>query len=174
MNNFEKWDKEFRKQNLGVFNNNPNGLLWLKVRAICRSKQLKQFTSENNIKLVSTKVSEQNIELFTILEHREDAMLLIDSFLTCLNREWYTEMGIDVEHLKDDLYQVKHYSWGGDQNNSLDKYFVSHYVKVISNFGELQKRQAEIGSNAWNYVQNSWYNNWHLLLLNHYSSKIQG
>lgn len=24
----------------------------------------------------------------------------------------------------------------------------------------MQNKQAEIGANAWNYVQNSWYNNW--------------
>ena len=39
MSNFEKWDKEFRVQNLYAFNHNENGLLWLKVRAVCRGKQ---------------------------------------------------------------------------------------------------------------------------------------
>jgi len=160
MTEFEKWDKEFREQNLSVFNNNISGLLWLKVRAICRSKQLKQFSKENNIKLESTKVSDQNIELFTLLEKRTDAMPILDKYLQSMNHEWYNEQGVDIEQLKEDLYQVKYYSWGGDQNNSLDKYFISRYVKVISNFNELLTRQTEIGANAWNYVQNSWYNNW--------------
>lgn len=69
-------------------------------------------------------------------------------------------MGVDIRQLKEDLYKVQYYSWGGDQNNSLDKYFISRYVKIISKFSELQSRQSEIGANAWNYVQNSWYNNW--------------
>ena len=43
MKNFKKWDREFRKQNLYTFNNNFNGLLWLKVRAVCRGKQILQF-----------------------------------------------------------------------------------------------------------------------------------
>ena len=160
MTEFEKWDNEFRNHNLNAFNGNFYGLLWLKVRAICRSKQLKQFIKENNIDLTATKVSEQNIELFDILEKRSDAMSILDTFLKCLNHEWYTEMGVDIEQLKEDLYHIQYYTWGGDQNNSLDKYFISRYVKVISNYNELQNRQAEIGSNAWNYVQNSWYNNW--------------
>lgn len=42
MTEFEKWDNEFRNQNLYAFNGNFYGLLWLKVHAICRSKQLRQ------------------------------------------------------------------------------------------------------------------------------------
>ena len=160
MTEFEKWDYEFRNHNLNAFNGSFYGLLWLKVRAICRSKQLRQFTKENKIYLNATKVSEQNVELFDILQKRSDSMSILDTFLRCLNHEWYTEMGVDIDLLKEDLYRIQYYAWGGDQNNSLDKYFISRYVKVISNYTKLQNKQAEIGTNAWNYVQNSWYNNW--------------
>ncbi|MBP3298619.1 MAG: hypothetical protein J6L73_02935 [Muribaculaceae bacterium] len=160
MNEFEKWDIEFRSQNLSAFNNNHNGLLWLKVRALCRGKQLKLFVRENNIHLCCTKIADQNIELFEALSKRKDAMAIIDRFLQCLNNEWYNTLGVDIDRLKADLYKIHYYVWGGDQNNSLDRYFVNHYVKIISNFTELQSRQTEIGVNAWNYVQNSWYNNW--------------
>lgn len=44
MTEFEKWDKEFRNQNLSAFNNNITGLLWLKVRAVCRGKQIYQIS----------------------------------------------------------------------------------------------------------------------------------
>ena len=37
MTDFLKWNKEFRAQNLYAFNGNIKGLLWLKVRAVCRS-----------------------------------------------------------------------------------------------------------------------------------------
>lgn len=160
MDAFDKWDNAFRDQKLDLFNNNREGLLWLKVRAICRGKQLKEFLAENKIVLNFTKISDKNRELFDILTNRADTSIILDRFLQCMNHEWYHEMGIDIEQLKEDLYQVQYYSWGGDQNNSLDKYFISRYVKIISRFAELQNRQAEIGINAWNYVQNSWYNNW--------------
>ena len=160
MSEFDKWDKEFRDQNLNAFNNSNSGLLWLKVRAICRGKQLGLFLKENDITLAGKKVAEQNVELYNILENREDAIAILDRFLKCMNNEWYTALGVDVDKLKDDLYKIQNSSWGGDQNNSLDKYLVSHYVKVISDYSELRMRQAEIGGNAWNYVQNSWYNNW--------------
>lgn len=160
MTHFEEFDYAFRNQDMYVFNGNKRGLLWLKVRAISRSKQLLQFTESNGIKLKSTKVAEQNVELFNILTKRKDAMLILDNFLKCMNHEWYAQMDVDIEQLKEDLYKIREYNWGGDQNNSLDKYFISRYVKVISNYDDLYNKQAEIGVNAWNYVQNSWYNNW--------------
>lgn len=160
MTNFEKWDNEFRTQNLYSFNQDPNGLLWLKVRAVCRSKQIEQFVSQNNITLTKTRIAEQNIELFEKLEVIPNAMRLLDDYLKIKSHDWYDAMGIDEMKLKEDLYKVRHYAWGGDQNNSLDKHLVSRYVKVISNYDELMSKQPEIADNAWNYVQTSWYNNW--------------
>ncbi|MBR5213129.1 MAG: hypothetical protein IKV92_02610 [Akkermansia sp.] len=160
MTSFEKWDKEFKSQNLYAFNNNANGLLWLKVRAVCRGKQIKKFLENNRITLRSSKIAAQNIELFELLELMPNAMQLLDIFLNERNHEWYSAMGIDENSLKEDLYKVHHYAWGGDQNNSLDKHLVSRYVKIISSYDELLNKQSEIAENAWNYVQTSWYNNW--------------
>lgn len=160
MKNFEKWDKEFRSQNLFAFNFNEKALIWLKVRAVCRGSQIQQFLKNTGITLYSSKMAEQNAELFEILETMPNAMQLLDSFLNERNHEWYNAMGVDEECLKNDLYKVHHYAWGGDQNNSLDKYLVSRYVKVISNYDDLLNKQNEIADNAWNYVQISWYNNW--------------
>lgn len=160
MSNFEKWDKEYRAQNLFAFNNNTNALLWLKVRAVCRGRQIEQFLNDNELRLTKTKISERNVELFELLEGRDDAMTMLDTFLQNKSNEWYTSMGIDEEKLKSDLYKVQYYSWGGDQSNSLDKYLVSRYVKAISEYDRLVSKQGEIANNAWNYVQNSWYNNW--------------
>ena len=160
MSNFEKWDKEFRSQNLYAFNNDAKALLWLKVRAVCHGKQINQFLNDNELTLTSAKISEQNVELFELLENREDANSMLDRYLQGKNHEWYASMGVDEEKLKEDLYTVQYYAWGGDQNNSLDKHLVSRYVKVISKYDELVSKQGEIANNAWNYVQNSWYNNW--------------
>ena len=160
MSNFEKWDNEFRAQHLFAFNNDANALLWLKVRAVCRGKQIEQFLTDNGLTLKATKISEQNVELFELLERREDAKMMLDRYLQGKNHDWYTSLGVDEEKLKDDLYKVQYYAWGGDQNNSLDKHLVSRYVKVISEYDELVSKQGEIANNAWNYVQNSWYNNW--------------
>lgn len=160
MDNFEKWENAFRSQNLYAFNGNENALLWLKVRAICRGKHIEQFLNENGLTISATKISDQNTELFLLLEQRPDAMLMLDKYLKDKNHEWYVSMGVDEEQLKNDLYKIQHYTWGGDQNNSLDKYLINRYVKTISQYDELAVKQHEIADNAWNYVQNSWYNNW--------------
>lgn len=162
---FEKWDNEFRAGNMNAFNDSPEGLMWLKVRAITRRELISKFTDDNDIILCSTKVSEQSVELFDILKNRRDAMQMLDKFLHDRNNEWYSRMGVNIGQLKEDLYQVQYYTWGGDQNNSLDKYYIRRYVKVISNYSALLASQTEIGVNAWNYVQNSWYNNWTSFLI---------
>lgn len=165
MTNFERWDTEFRNQNLFAFNSNDNGLLWLKVRAVCRGKQLDKFLRENNLTLSKTKMAEKNVELFELLEHARSATAILDKYLCDRNNEWYNAMGINELQLKEDLYRIQYYTWGGDQNNSLDKHLVSKYVKVVSKYNDLVKRRDEIAENAWNYVQTSWYNNWTSFLI---------
>lgn len=160
MDGFEKWDKEYRSQNMYAFNFDPAGLLWLKVKAVCRSKLIRQFLADNGISLASKKLREQQEELFLMLENKLDAMAILDRFLRETSHEWYETMHIDEARLKDDLYKVHHYEWGGDKNNSLDRHLVSRYVKVISGYDELASRRDEIADNAWRYVQTSWYNNW--------------
>ncbi len=160
MTNFEKWDREFRAQNLYLFNNNDNALLYLKVRAVSRGKQIKQFADKNDIELKSTKIKDQFAELFAVMESRTDGMQLLDTYLRDRNNEWYHSMGVDEEKLKSSLRRIKNYEWGGDQENSLDQYLVRRYIKVISDYDELLSKADAIAINAWKFVQTSWYNNW--------------
>ncbi|MBQ2621248.1 MAG: hypothetical protein IJF84_07905 [Thermoguttaceae bacterium] len=159
--NFEKWDQEFRSQNLFAFNNNKNALLWLKVKAISKKLTMPKFLEQNHIQLNSTTIKDQNKELFSKLEiNLEQSLSLLDAYLCDINNEWYHMMGVDEDTLKSELYQIDSYEWGGDQNNSLDKHLVNMFVKKISKYTELQSKRLEIQANAWNYVRTSWYNNW--------------
>ena len=97
MENFSKWDKEFRSQNMFAFNHDRNALLWLKVRAVCRGKQLEQFCLENEIELKSSKISDKNAELFKILESRTDGMKMLDGYLCVQSHNWYDALGVDEE-----------------------------------------------------------------------------
>ena len=160
MTNFEKWDKEFRAQNLYAFNNNDNALLYLKVRAVCRGKQIKQFIEKNGIELKSTKINDQFAELFSVMENTPNGMEMLDTYLRDRNNEWYHTMGVDEDKLKSGLRQITNYEWGGDQENSLDQYLVRRYIKVISDYDELKSKADAIAANAWKFVQTSWYNNW--------------
>jgi len=67
-----------------------------------------------------------------------------------------------------ELYKLKSFAWGGDYQNSLDKYLVSHYVKVIQSYDELlSKFKTEISTAVQGYVLNSWYNHWSSILIEH-------
>lgn len=160
MTNFERWDNEFRAQNLYAFNNNENALLYLKVRAVCRGKQIKQFVKKNGLELNSTRIYDQFAELFSVMENTPNGMDMLDAYLRDRNNEWYHTMGVDEEKLKSGLRQINTYEWGGDQENSLDQYLVRRYIKVISDFDELRSKTDSIAANAWKFVQTSWYNNW--------------
>lgn len=160
MTNYEKWDHEFRTNNLFAFNNNDKALLYLKVRAICRKTLITQFLKENNLTLKSTKVKEQFPELYALFEDKPELIPQLDCFLRNRNNEWYKEMGVDEDKVRTALHKINAYEWGGDHNNSLDQYLIRRYVKVISDYDTLQKKATEIQANAWNFVQTSWYNNW--------------
>ena len=161
MSNFETWDILFKQQNLFGFNGNINGLLWLKVRAVFRKDILPKFLASSQITLTNTRLKERQEELFKILEADEQrSMSILDTFLQDTENEFYRQRNIDEQKLVSDLYKITSYEWGGDYNNSLDRYLVSHYVKVISSYNELQSKFAEIGENACKYVKLSWYNNW--------------
>lgn len=163
MTNFEKWDKEFRANNLFAFNNEEKALLYLKVRAIRRGKLIQEFTKKYQLKLESKKVNDQFSELYGILENNPERMPMLDSYLRDRNNEWYINMGVDEEDeekVKSGLRKINAYEWGGDQNNSLDQYLVRRYIKVISDYDTLQMKENEIAANAWKFVQTSWYNNW--------------
>lgn len=160
MTNYEKWDHEFRTNNLFAFNNNDKALLYLKVRTICRKTLITQFVKENKLTLKSTKVKEQFPELYALFEDKPELIPQLDCFLRNRNNEWYKEMGVDEDKVRTALHKINAYEWGGDHNNSLDQYLVRRYVKVISDYDTLQKKAKEIQANAWNFVQTSWYNNW--------------
>lgn len=160
MTNYEKWDHEFRTNNLFAFNNNDKALLYLKVRAICRKKLITDFLEENKLTLKSKKVKEQFPELYALLENKSELIPKLDCFLRDRNNEWYKEMGVDENKVRTALRKINAYEWGGDHNNSLDQYLVKRYVKDISDYDTLQKKANEIQANAWNFVQTSWYNNW--------------
>ena len=160
MNDFEKWDSEFRKQNLFAFNGNKTALLWLKVRAVCRAQLIEKFLKQNDMTLASKKVADKNRELFDVLSKNSKAMKMLDAFLSNESNELYRMMNVDEKQIKNDLYKVESYEWGGDHNNSLDKFLVRRYVKENPCYDKLIAKQDEIAKNAWNYVQASWYNNW--------------
>ena len=163
--NFNKWKSVYDSEELIPFSENKEALLWLKVKSIVRKEIIKEFCSENQIVLKESSLTRQFEELFNLLcSNVDESHKKLDSYIFSKNAEILKK--IDQEKLVSELYKLKNFEWGGDYQNSLDKYLVSHYVKVIQSFEELtSKFDKEIKHAVQGYILNSWYNHWSSILI---------
>lgn len=81
-----------------------------------------------------------------------------------LKKEYFIRSAnLDLNKISSELYFLNHFSWGGDQNNSLDKQMVRMFVKT-NQILSFERLELEIQNDAMprvrGYVLNSWYNYW--------------
>ena len=173
MNNFDKWDKLFRSGNLLDFTSNREALLWLKIKSFIRKDTVADYQQFDNVKLCEKTGAKQFRELFSLLSTNiEESHKKLNKYFEQENQKKLNE--IDINTLVSDLYKVQSFEWGGDYNNSLDKYLVRNYVKAISSYDELiTKLNNEVMGTVSKYVINSWYNNWTSILIEHIFKKHQ-
>lgn len=168
MKDFNHWDKLHKNEELEEFSKNNVGLLWLKTKSIIRKELIAEFIKINNISLQESALAKQFVELFGILSNNViSSNEILDYFIKSENTK---QVGaLNTEHLVSELYKLKNFDWGGDYQNSLDKYLVSRYVKVQNPSYEnlLSKFETEISVAVQGYVLNSWYNHWSSILIEH-------
>lgn len=167
MKNFNYWKKLHESENLGEFSNDKTGLLWLKLKSIIRKELLAEFIKINSIALKETALAKQFVELFDFLCFDvSNSHLLLDEYIKTENQAQVKIL--DTTQLVSELYKLKNFDWGGDYQNSLDKYLVSRYVKVHKSYDTLiSKFETEINVAVQGYVLNSWYNHWSSILIEH-------
>lgn len=168
MKDFNYWDKLHKNEELEGFNNDPIGLLWLKTKSILRKELIAEFIKISNITLHETALAKQFAELFDLLSSDViKSNQLLDDFIKSENSK---QIGtLNTVQLVSELYKLKNFDWGGDYQNSLDKYLISRYVKVHNPSYEnlLSKFDTEIGVAVQGYLLNSWYNHWSSILIEH-------
>ncbi len=168
MKDFNYWDKLHKNEELEEFSNDIVGLLWLKTKSISRKELIAEFIKINNIVLKETALAKQFVELFGILSSDvANSNQVLDDFIKSENTK---QVGaLNTAQLVSELYKLKNFDWGGDYQNSLDKYLVSRYVKVQNPSYEnlLSKFETEISVAVQGYVLNSWYNHWSSILIEH-------
>lgn len=167
MKDFKYWKNKFENNDLQEFSLEESALLWLKIKSILRKEILSDFIAINSIQLTSKTLQNQFVELFEILSKNiEKSNSILDSFIRQKNQEQKSEL--DFELLVSELYKLKMFDWGGDYNNSLDKYLISKYVKNCKSFDLLETKFDTVISNAVRgYVLNSWYNHWSSIVIEH-------
>ncbi|TRX30431.1 hypothetical protein FNW52_20250 [Flavobacterium sp. ZT3R18] len=168
MKDFNYWDKLHKNEELEEFSNDNIGLLWLKTKSISRKELIAEFLKINKITLKETALAKQFVELFGILSSNvSNSNQILDEFIKSENTK---QVGaLNTAQLVSELYKLKNFDWGGDYQNSLDKYLVSRYVKVQNPSYEnlLSKFETEISVAVQGYVLNSWYNHWSSILIEH-------
>lgn len=166
-NNFNKWKSVYDSEDLIAFSENKEALLWLKVKSIVRKEIISEFCKDYQIALKESSLTKQFEELFNILcSDIDDSHTKLDSYILLKNVEILKSL--NQERLVSELYKLQNFEWGGDYQNSLDKYLVTHYVKAIQSYSELtSKFDNEIKHTVQGYVLNSWYNHWSSILIEH-------
>ncbi len=165
MKEFDYWDQLYKDQRLFNFSGNPEGLLWLKLKSIIRKEYVYDFIALNYPHTVKMPISKQFKMLFDLMvTDIEHSTSLLDSY--SISRDSANRESMDIEKKVSELYQLQNFHWGGDYNNSLDKYLIRHYVKNFHTYDELIKIiPTEISSVVTGYLLNSWYNHWSSIII---------
>lgn len=172
MKDYTYWRDMLDRQELSEFTTNPEAKLWLKIHSIAKKEILKAFIANESLKLTAKKVDDRAKEIFSRINEGQipEWNEKLDTFFRKKNKEQLA--ALNIAQLKLDLYRVQHFKWGGDQDNSLDKYFVSHYVKAIHSYQDLQTKLANDALPVVaNYVVASWYNHWTSIIIEHLFKK---
>lgn len=167
MKDFDYWKKLHESEKLEEFSTDEQGFLWLKLKSIVRKELISEFITENEIELKDTSLNGQFVELYALLARNPaESHKLLNKYIETKNKTVLA--ALDTKKLVSELYKLKSFDWGGDYQNSLDKYLVSHYVKVFQSYDMLvSKFETEISTAVQGYVLNSWYNHWSSILIEH-------
>lgn len=169
MKDFSYWKELYESDNLTEFNTDYTGQLWLKTKSIIRKELVSEFVKKYSLVLNTSSLNEQFEELFLLLQSNlPQSHQRLDLYIKEKNAQILE--ALKKESLVSELYKLKTFEWGGDYQNSLDKYLVSHYVKtkfIISYDILMSKFETEINLTVQGYVLNSWYNHWSSILIEH-------
>ncbi len=166
MKPFSFWKSRYDANNLFDFNFNSSGLLWLKVKSLTRTQLLSELISDLKLSLPKSTLGVQSKAVFEELQSigLENAHRQIDEFIKRKHME--TSKTYDEQKLTSELYKLRHYDWGGDYKNSLDKHLVNDFIKVYQSYDEISAQlDGEIQRSVQGYVLCSWYNHWSSILI---------
>ncbi|MBR5086646.1 MAG: hypothetical protein IKX31_06545 [Muribaculaceae bacterium] len=169
MESYNHWSNKLANQTMEDFSSSEEAKLWLKIHSIAKREVMKGFVDRYRLSLQSKKVEDKAIELYNSItdDSINEWNKRLDKYFNEENKKQFN--ALDLDKLEQDLCLIQHFKWGGDQNNSLDKYFVSHYVKAIRSYNELKQKLASEALNVVeNYVLASWYNHWTSIVIEHF------
>ncbi len=81
MNNFDKWLKCYGNDELSIFSQDTEALLWLKLKTIIRKKWLNAFAQQHQLHLTTSKLQDQFCELYTLLQSHPESHSWLEQFI---------------------------------------------------------------------------------------------
>lgn len=171
MNSFEYWERRFSQNDLLDFSQTEEGLLWLKLRSIKRKDLMSAFCvvlgmdyESNAIECIWEKInSDEGV--------KEKLYLFIKE---CQKQE-NEKIDMAFEVIRNNLYKMTQFHWGGGFRNSLDKAIVARFVKTdeIIPFEDLDKIcEGPLLEMSRGYLLSSWYNYWSSVLIENQFRRI--
>lgn len=132
MKDFDYWEKLHESEKLEEFSTDEQGFLWLKLKSIVRKELISEFVTENEIELKDTSLNGQFVELYALLARNPvKSHKLLNEYIETKNKTVLA--ALDTKKLVSELYKLKSFDWGGDYQNSLDKY-MDVLKSVIRNY----------------------------------------
>lgn len=162
---FDELKLKYSNNDLALFSSSKYAILWLKIKSILRKEIIKDFLIKNTITLKTAKLEDNFKELYNLFS--SDALKyieMIDKY--CISK--YNSSLADIKNIEKELYKVKFFEWGGDYNNSLDRYFISKYVKtknIIPYNSIMTSISDEMQTSVLGYIISSWYNYWSSVMI---------
>jgi len=146
MKDFNYWKNLHETEKLEEFSSDEQGFLWLKVKSIVRRELISEFVTVNKIELSETSLKGQFFELYALLvKNPTKSHRILNEYIEKKNKSLLETL--DIKKLVSELYKLKSFDWGGDYQNSLDKYLVSRYVKVFQSYDMLRSKfETEIST----------------------------
>ncbi len=165
MQEFSNWKQRYDRNELSEFNGNLSGLLWLKLKSLARKELFAPFIQAHSLSVSAKTLVGKWEEVFSLLQTQlPHSHEIIYAFMRQAHQARLDQF--NEANLVSELYKLKHYDWGGDYKNSLDKYLVDDFIKVYRSFDDLtSKLDKEIARSVTGYVFCSWYNHWSSILI---------
>lgn len=104
----------------------PDGLLWLKVRAITRKQLMNGYCEIAHPHLIGQRLKDQSICLYTeLLADIQKAHSNIDHYIKSMGA---TRTPQELEKIASELHKMQHFSWGG----AIVMHWIGFWLTVIS------------------------------------------
>lgn len=157
-----KAENLFREGKINELASSRQGLLFLKLKSLDRSKYITKFLETKGVEAGTVPSSKRLTRAYNLSPSHEE----LDLFIRTSYDVERSERKKHEAGLVNELYKLQTFDWGGLHQNSLEKTIVDRYIKKTSKFEDIEKSvETDLYESMRGYVFCSWYNHWSSILI---------